>query len=230
MNLDSQSLQYLMDTYMPAVQVFSLGVVISLCLYLVTEWIFHVTGIERFLLKFFGRKARVGKDPLPKAIGKYISVFVFLLFLRSAVEKAGYPEIEEFLSKVVDYLPHLLLALLITFFGIQSSGTAYTIIYNALRFESKKTAALLGNIGRVTILFFTFTITLGQINHGVDIIPSYLVSSILIGAVAAASMAFGLAFGLGGREAAMRVINDFLMKKKPPEQPLENSPEKNLKK
>jgi hypothetical protein len=53
-----------------------------------------------------------------------------------------------------------------------------------------------------------------------------LIISILIGVVAAASIAFGLAFGLGGREAATRIINDFLMKKKVPE----NLPEKNLKK
>ncbi len=230
MTINLQPLQYIMGTYMPAIQVLAIGIFVSGGLYLLTEWIFHVTGIEKFLLRFFWRKARVGKDPLPKAIGKYISIFVFLLFLRSAVQKAGYPEIEDFLSKVVGYLPHLLLALLITFFGIQSSETAYNLIYNAIRFESKKTATLLGNIGRVVILFFTFSITLGQINHGVDIVPSYLISSILIGAVASASIAFGLAFGLGGREAATRVINDFLMRKKPQEEPLGNSPEKNLKK
>ncbi len=225
-----QEYQPVIEAYMPAIQIFALGVFVSAGLYLLTEWIFHVTGIEKLFLKFFGHKARIGKDTLPKAIGKYISVFVFLLFLRSAVEKAGYLELEQFLSRVVDYLPHLLLALLITFFGIQSSETAHNIIYNAVRFESKKTATLLGNIGRVIILFFTFSITLGQINYGVDIIPDYLIISILIGIVAAASMAFGLAFGLGGKEAAMRIINDFLMKKKAPEKTPEKTPEKNLKK
>ncbi len=192
-----QVFQPIIEAYMPAIQILAIGIFISIGLYLLTEWIFHITGVERLLLKFFGQRARIGKDALPKAIGKYIAVFVFLLFLRSAVDSAGYSELEQFLSRVVEYLPHLLLALLITFFGIQSSETAHNIIYNAVRFESKKTAALLGNIGRVIILFFTFSITLGQINYGVDIIPSYLIISILIGIVAAASIAFGLAFGLG---------------------------------
>jgi amino acid permease len=135
-----------MEAYMPAVQVLAIGVCISIGLYLLTEWFFHITGIEKILLKFFGQKARIGKDALPKAIGKYIAIFVFLLFLRNAVDRAGYHELEQFLSRVVEYLPHLLLALLITFFGIQSSETAHNIIYNAVRFESKKTAALLANI------------------------------------------------------------------------------------
>lgn len=221
-----QNFQPIIEAYMPAIQIFTIGVVVSICIYLVIEWIFRITGIERILLKFFGQRARIGKDPLPKAIGKYIAIFIFLLFLRSAVDTAGYHEVEQFLSHVVDYLPHLLLALLITFFGIQSSDTAHNLIYNAVRFESKKTAALLGNLWRVVILFFTFSITLWQINAGVEIIPSYLVISILIGVVAAASIAFGLAFGLGGKEAATKIINDFLMKKKEPEK----SPEKNLKK
>lgn len=221
-----QKFQPIIETYMPAIQVFTIGVVVSIGIYLIIEWIFRITGIERILLKFFGQRARIWKDALPKAIGKYIAVFVFLLFLRAAVDKTGYHEVEQFLSHVVDYLPHLLLALLITFFGIQSSNTAHNLIYNAVRFESKKTAALLGNLWRVVILFFTFSITLGQINAGVEIIPPYLVISILIGVVAAASIAFGLAFGLGGKEAATKIINDFLMKKKEPEK----LPEKNLKK
>lgn len=228
--INLQAFQPIIEVYMPAIQILAIGICISIGLYLLTEWIFHITGVERLLLKFFGQRARVGKDTLPKAIGKYIAVFVFLLFLRSAVDRAGYPEVEEFLSWVVAYLPHLLLALLITFFGIQTSNTAHKLIYNAVRFESKKTAALLGNIGRVIILFFTFSITLGQINAGVEIVPSYLIISILIGIVAAASLAFGLSFGLGGREAATRIINDFLMKKKEPEKTIEKSGEKNLKK
>ncbi|MFA6080392.1 MAG: hypothetical protein WC753_02825 [Candidatus Gracilibacteria bacterium] len=218
------------DSLFPALQILLVGIVVSIGLYLLTEWVFHITGIEKMLLKIFGQKTHIGQDSLPRAIGKYIAIFVFLLFLRSSVKAAGYQEIEEFLGRVLDYLPHLLLALLVTFFGIQSSGTTYTIIYNALRFESKKTATLLGNIGRVVILFFTFSIALGQINYGVEIVPPYLIISILIGVVAAASLAFGLAFGLGGRAAAMKIINNFLMKKKTPIKTPEKSPEKNLKK
>lgn len=225
-----QSYEYILNFYLPALQTFLAGLLISGGLYLLTERLFRITGIEKYVLRIFGQKARIGKDSLSGAIGKYIAIFVFLLFLRSAVEQAGYAELNEFLSKVVNYLPHLLLALLITFFGIQSSGTAYNIIYNAVKYDSTKTAALLGNAGRVIILFFTFSITLGQINYRVEIIPAYLVISIMIGAVAAATIAFGIAFGLGGKEAASRVISDFLMKNKPHAPPETKSSEKNLKK
>ena len=143
--------------------------------------------------------------------------------MRSAVERAGYSDLEEFLNSVVAYLPHLLLALLITFFGIQTSRTSYTLVYNAVNFENPRTAIVLAYIARILILFFTFTIAINQINTGsVQIIPDYLVRSILIGCVAAMSLAFGLAFGLGGQHAAADLIREYVDKK--------DFDEKNLKK
>lgn len=190
------------------------GLITSIILYFLIGWIFRFTGVEKLLHRFLGHSTRIGSDPLPKAIGKYIAVFVFLLFLRSAVERAGYIDVEKFLNSVVEYLPHLLLALLITFFGIQTSRTSYTLVYNAVHFENPRTAVVLAYVARVLILFFTFTIAINQINTGtVEIIPEYLIRSVLIGFVAATSLAFGLAFGLGGQKAAAEIIREYLNKK-----------------
>jgi hypothetical protein len=127
------------------------------------------------------------------------------------VQAAGYVDLEKFLDSVVLYLPHLLLALLITFFGIQTSRTSYTLVYNAVHFENPRTAVILAYVARILILFFTFTIAINQINTGsVEIIPEYLIRSILIGFVAATSLAFGLAFGLGGQSAAADMIREYL--------------------
>lgn len=208
---------------MEAAQLLLFGLVTALLIYLFIGWIFRFTGIEKLLHKFLGHSTRIGRDPLPRAMGKYISVFVFLLFLRSAVEKAGYSDLEKFLDSVVAYLPYLLLALLITFFGIQTSRTGYTIVYNAVHFENPRTAAILAQIARTLILFFTFTIAINLINTGaIEIIPDYLIRSVLIGFVASASLAFALAFGLGGKEAAAQIIHEYLNKK--------GDEEKNLKK
>lgn len=209
--------------WVAAGQITLAGLITSALLYLFIGWIFRFTGIEKLLHRFLGHTTRIGGDPLPKAIGKYLAVFVFLLFLRSAVQKAGYSDVEKFLDSVVDYLPHLLVALLITFFGIQTSRTSFTLVYNAVHFENPRTAVILAYVARVLILFFTFTIAINQINTGsLEIIPEYLIRSILIWFVAATSLAFGLAFGLGGRQAASDVIGDYLNKK--------GSDEKNLKK
>lgn len=198
--------------WVPPLEILITGVIVSGLLYALIGWIFQITGIERAILRIFGQRSRIGNDSLPRAVGKYIAVFVFLLFVRRAVSLAGYVEVEEFMSKVLNYLPHLLLALLITFFGIQTSHTAYKIVYNALRFDNKTTASVLWHVARVVIGFFTFTIVLDQINYGIQIIPDYLIKSILIGFVSAISIAAGLSFWLGGRKAAEHIIGQFLEK------------------
>ena len=209
--------------WMQAGQIFFFGLVTSLLIFLFIGWVFRFTGIEKLLHKFLGHSTRIGRDPLPRAIGKYLAVFVFLLFLRAAVEKAGYTDLEKFLDNVVAYLPYLLLALLITFFGIQTSRTGYTVIYNTVHFENPRTAAILAQIARVLILFFTFTIAINLINTGtIEIIPDYLIRSVLIGFVTSASLAFGLAFGLGGKDSAAQIIHEYLNKNE--------DREKNLKK
>ena len=102
----------------------------------------------------------------------------------------------------------------ISFLGLQTSKTFYTIVYNAVHFENPKTASVVANITRILFLFFVFTIVIGLINAGpVEIIPEYLVRSVLIGFVASTGLAFGLAFGLGGREAASQIIHEYLHKK-----------------
>ncbi len=200
--------------WMEAIQILFFGFVTALLIFLLIGWIFRFTGIEKLFHKFLGHSTRIGRDPLPRAIGKYIAVFIFLLFLRNAVERAGYSDLEKFLDNVVAYLPYLLLALLITFFGIQTSRTGYTLVYNAVHFENPRTAVILAYIARVLILFFTFTIAINLINTStIEIIPDYLIRSVLIGFVASAGLAFGLAFGLGGKDAAAQIIHEYLNKK-----------------
>lgn len=209
--------------WLAAVQIIFGGLITSVILYFFIGWLFRFTGIEKMIHRFLGHTTKIGSDPLPKAIGKYIAVFVFLLFIRSAVERAGYIDVEKFLNSVVEYLPHLLLALLITFFGIQTSRTSYSLVYNAVHFENPRTALVLAYLSRILILFFTFTIAINQINTGtIEIIPEYLIRSVLIGFVAATSLAFGLAFGLGGQRAAAEIIREYLNKKEGGDKNLKN--------
>jgi hypothetical protein len=197
--------------WIEAAQILFFGLITSLLIYFFIGGVFRSTGIEKLIHKLLWHSTRIGRDPIPRAIGKYLAVFIFLLFLRSAVEKAGYHDVESFLDSVVEYLPHLLLALLIAFFGLQVSRTTHSLVYKTVHFDNPRTAVILAYIARILILFFTFTIAMNQINTGpVEIIPEYLIRSLLIGIVAAGSLAFGLAFGLGGRKAASEFIEEYV--------------------
>ena len=64
-------------------------------------------------------------------------------------------------------------------------------------------AAMLGNIARTAILVFTFLVVLNLLGIGREII-----NILLIGFVAMIALAGGLSFGLGGRDAAAKAIED----------------------
>ncbi len=64
--------------WIAAVQILLVGLACSVFLYFATGWIFRFTGVERLIQKLLGHTTRIGHDPLPRAIGKYIAVFVYL--------------------------------------------------------------------------------------------------------------------------------------------------------
>jgi hypothetical protein len=61
-------------------------------------------------------------------------------------------------------------------------------------------AALLGRIAEIAIVAFAVVIAINQIG-----IAANLVNTLFIGLVAALALAFGLAFGLGGRDVAAQL-------------------------
>lgn len=61
------------------------GLITSFLLYYFIEWFFRFTGIEKFIHKILRHAPMIGKDSLAKALGKYASIFIFILFLRKAV-------------------------------------------------------------------------------------------------------------------------------------------------
>ena len=60
------------------------------------------------------------------------------------------------------------------------------------------TAKIMAHVARFIILFFTFTIVLQKMNtKDIEIIDDFMIHAVLVGFIAAVSLAAGLAFGLG---------------------------------
>jgi hypothetical protein len=65
-------------------------------------------------------------------------------------------------------------------------------------------ARLLGRIAEVAIVAFAVLIAINQLGIAAD-----LINILFVGIVAALALAFGLAFGLGGREVASEITRDW---------------------
>jgi len=134
-----------------------------------------------------------------------VSLLVYWLVILAALLVAfntlGLTYITELLSQVVLFVPRVILALLVLAFGAYFAAFIGATVAAYCRNAHIADGELLGSLARYAIVVFVVLIALDQVNVGGDIVrQSFLI--ILAGVV----LALALAFGLGGREWAARML------------------------
>jgi Conserved TM helix len=132
-------------------------------------------------------------------LAKIVYWFVFLVFLVPAVEALGLSSISSLLGQLIAYIPNVFVAILILFLGTLAATFVADLIRGAIASANVGNANVFANIARYTILGFVAIIALEQL----QIAPAIL-NILFTAIVGALALAFGLAFGLGGRESAQR--------------------------
>jgi hypothetical protein len=135
-------------------------------------------------------------------VGTLVKWFVILVFFVAALEILNLDQVTIFFRDVVlGYLPKVIVSVLILLVSTIVANVASASVVAGARAAEIKTAEMLGTITRYSILVFAVLAVLSQLN-----IAAELVNTLFMGIVFAASLAVGLAFGLGGKEAASRYI------------------------
>ncbi len=123
----------------------------------------------------------------------------------------GLSYVTDLLSRVLLFVPKVLVALLILAFGAYFAKFVGNAVSAYFRNVHMQDADLLGNLARYAILAFVVLIALDQVNVGGDIVrQTFLI--LLAGVV----FALALAFGLGGREWAAELLDRWWPRKKRP--------------
>lgn len=137
-------------------------------------------------------------------VGSLIKWFMIIVFVVVALDILGLNEVTGFFSgEVLTYLPRVIVAALILFGSMLLAQFVSASVTAAARAASFKAADMLGSFTRYAILTFAVLAALSQLQIAGD-----LVNTLFMGVVFAASLAFGLAFGLGGRDAAAKYITE----------------------
>ena len=127
---------------------------------------------------------------------------IIALFFISALQILGLDAVANFIQTIlIGYLPKVMIAVLILLISIIFGETVekiVTAISSAGHLRSSKT---LGALSRWAIIVFAVLAALVEL----EIAPS-LIQILFIGLVSTISIAFGVAFGLGGKEFAAKAI------------------------
>ena len=134
-------------------------------------------------------------------VGAIVKWFVIIVFLMASFGVLGLDQVNAFLGEVVNYLPQVIVAVLILMVSVVIAGALQRLVVASAKAGHVKSAELLGRVTKWSIWIFailTALITLG-------IAPS-LIQMLLTAIFAGGALAFGLAFGLGGKEVAGRIL------------------------
>src|SRR3989344_780554 len=135
-------------------------------------------------------------------LGALVRWFVILVFLVGALEVLQLSQVTVFLKDILNYLPQVIVAVLILIAaGLVADAMKKVVLSSAMTAEITS-AKFLATITKWVIWVFAILVTLSQLG-----IASGFVQTIFTGLVVALSLGLGLAFGLGGQEAAGRVID-----------------------
>lgn len=135
-------------------------------------------------------------------LGGLVKWFVIVAFLVASFEVLGLAQVNVFLQSVVLlYLPQVIVAVLILLVSVVIADALRKVVVGAAKAAGVKSANFLGTVTKWAIWIFALLAALVQLGIAVGFIQT-----LFTGVVVALSLAFGLAFGLGGQEAAARYV------------------------
>ena len=136
-------------------------------------------------------------------IGKLVKWLIIVVFLMASLEIIGLTQVNDFLREaVLYYLPKVIIAALVLIISTIIADAMKKIVEASARAASVRSANMLGSIVSYAIWIFAFIIALSELG-----IATAFMQILFTGFIAALAVALGLAFGLGGKEAASRAID-----------------------
>ena len=132
-------------------------------------------------------------------LGALVKWFIMLVFLIAALDVLHLNQVNEFLRSILDYIPQVIVAVLILIAASIIGEVLRKIVISSSMAADVKSAGFLGSVTKWSIWVFAILVALSQLG-----IAAVLIHTLFTGFVVALSLGVGLAFGLGGQEAASR--------------------------
>jgi hypothetical protein len=191
--------------------------IIGFAVVLVVGWIISsllARGVEALLhaVKFNDLARRSGfadfvqkmgvRNDSSGVIANIVKWFVRLITLVIAFDTLGLPAVSNVLQQLLLWLPNLVVALVVLVIGGLAANGLSQLVRGATSQAGFSNPEILATVTKVAVWGFAIVVAVNQLG-----IATTLINTLLIGLVGAFSIAFGLAFGLGGRDRAAQVLD-----------------------
>ncbi|MBI2062725.1 MAG: hypothetical protein HYT61_00590 [Candidatus Yanofskybacteria bacterium] len=123
--------------------------------------------------------------------------FFIVVFLMAATDILGLGQVAGFLRSVVNYLPNVFVAAFVLLIGVLVAKFLEGVVRGSVKAAQLASANFLGSLAKWAVIIFSLLVALSQL-----MVAEEIIRIVVMGVVAGGALAFGLAFGLGGRAHA----------------------------
>jgi len=186
-----------------AILIVLIGLIVAPIFGGIVKKLIDVTKVDAFAEKmglFDALKGYFTKPSIAVFFGKLVKWFFIIAFMMAGAEVLGWTQITEFLNQVVLYIPNVLIAAVILVIGILTGQFVEEITVRGIKGSSAPVnhPEALGKVSKYALVVFSALAALIQLG-----IAKSLIEILFAGIV----FAMALAFGLGGREKASKLLD-----------------------
>ncbi|MFA5386095.1 MAG: hypothetical protein WC297_00215 [Candidatus Paceibacterota bacterium] len=196
-----------LPTFIGALIVLLVGLAIASLLGKLIEKLFKAIKIDEFFQKIgLTRYAEKGGFQLKVAwfLGRLVYWFFVIVIVLALADKLGFVALSSFLHDILLYVPNIIVAILILLAVIVVANFLRSIVKKTVQTTKFGGAGFLATLTWWVVVLFGVAAALIQLQIAVTI-----VNTIVIAVIASFALACGLAFGLGGKDEAARMLEKF---------------------
>jgi hypothetical protein len=185
--------------------IFVLGVIIAIILKKTFTKLFTAINLDKLSEKFgvsdILQKGGIS-EPVSRIFSRIIGWLIVLIFLIVSLRALNVPTIELLLERLFLYLPNVFVAIVIVFIGYLLSNFLGRAALIACVNAGLKMSGIIGKFVKFTVFFLSITMALEQLGIGKETV--LIAFAIIYGGVV---LAFAIALGIGGKDAAKEYLD-----------------------
>lgn len=200
-NSTAAAVIYFVPKFVAGLIVLLIGIIIASLAKQVIVQVFKVLKVDGLLSKY-GVPGLRDEYTWTNILAEIVRWFVIVIFLIPTAEIWGLPRIVTVLNDFILYLPNVFIAAIIGLVGFVFARIAHDVVLTSASGLSADTAKVIAAVTRWAVSVFVVLAVLNQLGVATD-----LIRILFTGFVAMVAIAGGIAFGLGGQDAAKDTIS-----------------------
>ena len=181
--------------------VFVIGLVIAAVVYRVITAALKAVQVEKYLSKYGITKVDGHDVEWSQILAELARWSIIIIFLIPTLEAWRLGAVNNVLNRVILYIPNVIVAVILALVGLVFAKLAYKVTFSASRSLGRNLANTVALIAQWSLTVFVAFLVLHQLG-----VAQELLRILFGGLVAMVAIAGGIAFGLGGKETAQKIL------------------------